>query len=306
MDRKHFLTAAGAAAGMAAVGGRPARAAEMSEEELRNLGKTDVKIALRPGMFGGKDFLKQLEQVARHGYPAFERLGAGGIDHDATRKKMDELGLVWTCIGAGVASIGNPKNWRRGLGISDEEQHEQCEKRFRANVETAKKLGVKRLLALTGQKRQDMTADQQTAIVVKGLKRLAPIAEKNDVTIVVEILNVLVSHPGYFLVYTPQGAEIVDEVNHPNVKLLYDIYHQQISEGNLINNIRKYIKQIGHFHIGDNPGRQWPTTGEINYKNVFKAVRDTGYEGYLAIECGLGPYKPLEALKILHDLTTFG
>lgn len=305
MNRKSFFTTAGAAAGVAALGPRATQAAEMSEAQLRRLGKTDLKIALQPRMFGKIPWLQQLEKVAYYGYPAFEQLRVGGADIDATRKKMDELGLVWTCIGAGVGSIGRPKNWRQGLGISNEEEHDKVVESFRRNVETAKRLNIKRLLALTGQKRQDMTADQQTAIVVKGLKRLAPIAEEAGVTIVVEILNVLVSHPGYFLVYTPQGAEIMQEVNHPNVKLLYDIYHQQISEGNLINNIKKYVKYIGHFHIGDNPGRQWPTTGEINYKNVFKAVKDTGYDGYLSIECGLGPYKPVQALKILHDLTTF-
>jgi len=302
MDRKRFFLSAGAAAGLAAVGSRPVRAAEMSEEELRKLGKTNLKIALQPGMFR-LPIIEAIDKIAYYGFPAVESLGAGG-DLDAIRKKLDETGVAWSCIG-GVGSIGNPKKWEEGLGLSSEEEHERIEKTFRDRVETAKKLNIKRVLVLTGQKRQDIAADKQTEILVKGLKRLAPIAEAAGVTIVLEILNTLVNHPGYFLVYTPQGAEIMKAVGSPNVKLLYDIYHQQISEGNLIDNIKKYISYIGHFHIGDNPGRQYPGTGEINYKNVFRAVWETKYDGYLAMECGYGNKSPVEIMQIMHDLTTF-
>jgi hydroxypyruvate isomerase len=301
MERKTFLATAGAAAGLAAIGVRRGRAAE-SEVDERKLGKTNLKIALQPGMFK-LDVLQAIDKIAYYGFPAVESLRASG-DLDAIRKKLDETGVVWSCVG-GVGSIGSPKNWKQGLGLSAEEEHEQIEKTFRERCDQAKKLNIKRVLCLTGQKRQDMTADQQTEIIVKGLKRLGPIAQENGVTIVLEILNVLINHPGYFLVYSPQGAEIIQTVNHPNVKMLYDIYHQQISEGNLCNNIKKYIACIGHFHIGDNPGRQYPGTGEINYKNVFRAVSETKYDGYLAMECGYGGKSALEIMKIMHDLTTF-
>jgi hydroxypyruvate isomerase len=95
-----------------------------------------------------------------------------------------------------------------------------------------------------------------------------------------------VSHPGYFLVYSADGSELVKRTDHPNVKFLYDIFHQQISEGNLIANIKKYIGEIGHFHFADNPGRHEPGTGEINYKNVFKAIYETGYRDIVACEFG--------------------
>jgi hydroxypyruvate isomerase len=306
MDRKRFLAMSGAGAlGLSALGTRRARAAEeMTEAEAHALGKNDLKIALQPRMFGGRDFLKQIEQVAYYGYPAFEQLGTGGVDIEATRAKMDELGLVWTCIGANIGSIGRPNNWKQGLGISSLEEHDNVERSFRERLGVAKKLNIKRLLGLTGQKRQDMSPERQTEIIVTGLKRLAPIAEDNDVTIVLEILNTKINHPGYFLVYTPQGAEIMQEVDSPNVKLLYDIYHQQISEGNLINNITKNIQYIGHFHIGDNPGRQQPGTGEINYRNVFKAIHGTDYDGYLSMECGY-TIPPAEVCKLMHELTTF-
>jgi hydroxypyruvate isomerase len=84
----------------------------------------------------------------------------------------------------------------------------------------------------------------------------------------------------------PEAFAIVREVNSPDVKVLYDIYHQQITEGSLIYNIRRYIDEIGHFHVGDVPGRNEPGTGEINYRNVFRAIAETGYSGYVVFECG--------------------
>ena len=106
-------------------------------------------------------------------------------------------------------------------------------------------------------------------------------------TIVLEPLNILVDHMGYYLVTSKEGFDVIREVNSPNVKLLFDVYHQQTSEGNLISNIRNNIDLIGHIHLGDVPGRKEPGTGEINYRNVFKAICESGYTGYCALECGL-------------------
>jgi hydroxypyruvate isomerase len=102
--------------------------------------------------------------------------------------------------------------------------------------------------------------------------------------VVVEPLNVLVDHPGYYLTASAEGFEILDEVGSQAVKLLFDIYHQQITEGNLLANIVPHIKQIGHFHVADVPGRHEPGTGEINYANVFHAIDKAGYEGFVGLE----------------------
>ena len=91
-------------------------------------------------------------------------------------------------------------------------------------------------------------------------------------------------HAGYYLSRSDEAAEIVNSVDSPNVKILFDIYHQQISEGNLIPNIRAYQELIGHFHLADHPGRHEPGTGEINYHNVLKAIRDVGYDGFVGLE----------------------
>jgi hydroxypyruvate isomerase len=131
--------------------------------------------------------------------------------------------------------------------------------------------------------------------------------EKAGVTAVVEVLNTYVDHAGYFLYYMRDAADLIDRVGSPNVKILCDLYHVQIMEGNLILNIRTHIDRIGHFHIGDHPGRHEPGTGEVNYRNVFKAIYDLGdrYQGYAALE--YRPLAPLEEnLAAMRRLANFG
>src|SRR5207248_4806901 len=103
-------------------------------------------------------------------------------------------------------------------------------------------------------------------------------------TLIVEPLNTLVNHAGYYLNFTREAFEIMRQVGSPYVKILFDIYHVQIMEGNLIDTIRNNIGHIGHFHVGDVPGRHEPGTGEINYKNVLRAIRATGFKDFVAVE----------------------
>jgi hydroxypyruvate isomerase len=159
---------------------------------------------------------------------------------------------------------------------------------------------------LTGNELGGMPRSQQMANAVAALREAAPILEKNGLTAVVEILNTYVDHAGYFLYYVRDGAELVDRVGSPNVKLLFDIYHKQIMEGNLISHIRAHIERIGHFHVGDVPGRHEPGTGEIDYRNVFKAIYELGdrFQGYVGLEYGrLAPLE--ENLAALRKLTNF-
>jgi len=121
--------------------------------------------------------------------------------------------------------------------------------------------------------------------IVACLKTAAPLAEEVGITLVLEPLNVLVDHPGYFLTSSREGFEIVEQVGSPAVKLLYDIYHQQVTEGNLIATITSHIDLIGHLHAADVPGRHEPGTGEINYANVLAAIDEAGYEGFIGLEC---------------------
>ncbi|MCL2300688.1 MAG: TIM barrel protein, partial [Firmicutes bacterium] len=149
--------------------------------------------------------------------------------------------------------------------------------------------------------RSDVSRQVQHANVVAALKAALPVIKGTGIQLVLEPLNVLVNHKGYYLTSTAEGAQIVKEVGSPQVRLLYDVYHQQITEGNLIETIQKYIGVIGHIHTGDVPGRKEPGTGEINYRNVFKAIAETGYDGYVVFECGLT--EPVEIVtKKMFDL----
>jgi len=164
------------------------------------------------------------------------------------------------------------------------------------SIEAAKFLGIPALIITTGQERSDSSHEEQHKYVVNALRQAAPLFEKAGILAVLEPLNILCDHKGYFLSSGYEAFDIIREVASPNIKLLYDIYHQQITEGNLIPNIRSNIDLIGHFHVADNPGRHEPGTGEINYKNVFAAIDALGYKGAVGLE-----YSPTidaaEALK---------
>jgi hydroxypyruvate isomerase len=152
------------------------------------------------------------------------------------------------------------------------------------SIEAAKFLGVPALIITTGQERDDISHTEQHQNVVNALRMAAPLFEKSGIIAVLEPLNIICDHKGYFLSSGYEAFDIIREVNSPSIKLLYDIYHQQITEGNLIPNIRNNINLIGHFHVADNPGRHEPGTGEINYKNVFTAIDELGYQGYIGLE----------------------
>ncbi|MBR3640364.1 MAG: TIM barrel protein, partial [Clostridia bacterium] len=127
--------------------------------------------------------------------------------------------------------------------------------------------------------------EKQIDMVADLLSEFGKIAEQSGICVVFEPLNVLVDHAGYLISKSSEAFDLIKRVNSPAVKVLFDIYHQQITEGNVIRNITENIDIIGHFHIGDNPGRKEPGTGELNYTNIFSAIKNTGYNGYLAFEC---------------------
>lgn len=273
MDRRVFLTSSACAAAAAAAGG-PA----FSQAEVKKIGAgLRTKIAINPRWFKGSP-VQQIEQVAAYGFPAFEFLGAGRWpDKETVRRRCQELGVECGAIGGGMGTI---TKW----GPNDPETHPRFVEAVKQAIQDAKALGGKVLLALSGPDRKGVSKEEQMDALVRAGRLVAPMIEDAGMILVWECLNVLVNHPGYFLVYSKDGAELVRRTDRPCIKFLFDIYHQQISEGNLIRNIQAYIKEIGHFHFADNPGRHEPGTGEINYKNVFKAIHEAGYQGIVACE----------------------
>ncbi|MCR9116390.1 MAG: TIM barrel protein [bacterium] len=158
------------------------------------------------------------------------------------------------------------------------------------SIAAASQLNCPTLISQVGDFRPGVSRDEQHACLVAGLKQAAPILESAGVTLVIEPLNELVDHAGYYLTRSDEAFEIIDEVGSDHVKVVFDIYHQQITEGHLINNITTNIAKIGHFHAAGNPGRHELNNGEIDYRAVFDAIKNTGYDHYVGLE-----YWPIES-----------
>jgi len=167
----------------------------------------------------------------------------------------------------------------------DKEKLDQFLKEIKESVDVAKRVNAKWMTVVPGfvDLRKDM--GYQTANVVNALRLASEILEPHKLTMVLEPLNFR-DHPGLFLNKMAQGFAVCKAVNSPACKILDDLYHQQIHEGNLIPNIDLAWDEIGYFQMGDNPGRKEPTTGEINYLNVFKHIHDKGYTGIMGMEHG--------------------
>lgn len=276
MERRDFIRNAAIAGAAASLPGLAGRGAGATRYHLRYAPRLD---------FLSKELAipQRLEKFAEHGFDATEYNGL--MNHplaevEEIRKKMDSLR-----IGLGIF-VANPEGWRTS-GVVDPKQHDAFLGQIRKALEYHKVVGNRQATVITGNEIPGVPRGIQRRNVIDGLRKAAEILENTDLTIVVEPLNVLVNHAGYFLVHSDEAAEIMAAVGSSHVKILFDIYHQQISEGNLIHNIRAYFDYIGYFQVGDVPGRREPGTGEINWRNVFKAIYDQGYRGIVGMEHGL-------------------
>jgi hydroxypyruvate isomerase len=201
--------------------------------------------------------------------------------------RIRETGLVISSIG-GHGSLTD--------GLNNKANHDRIEQELRRNIETAVQYGIPCLICFSGNRRgiSDEEGIENTA---EGLRRVAKFAEEKKVTLVLELLNSKVDHPDYQCDHTWWGVEVVKRVNSPAVKLLYDIYHMQIMEGDLIRTIRNNIKYIGHFHTGGNPGRRdLDDQQEIYYPAVMRAIADSGFDGYVCHEF-IPKGDPIKALR---------
>ncbi len=171
--------------------------------------------------------------------------------------------------------------------LNKPEIREMIVNKMKEGVEVARRTGVKWALVVPGRYDERLNRDFQEANVIDNLRYCCDVMEPAGLTIVLEPLNTLRDHPGLFLTGIPQTYSICRAVNRPACKIVDDLYHQQITEGNLIPNIEAAYSEIAAFHLGDNPGRNEPTTGEINYKNIFKYLYNKNYEGVLCMEHGI-------------------
>ena len=176
--------------------------------------------------------------------------------------------------------------WKEpNLASGDDDKRTEFLDDIKTSIEVAKRVNAKWMTVVPGHVDLRQNMGYQTANVVESLKQASALLEPHNITMVLEPLNFM-NHPGLFLTESPQAYEICRAVASPSCKILFDIYHQQIQEGNLIPNMEASWDEIAYIQIGDNPGRKEPTTGEINYNNVFKFIHGQKFDGILGMEHG--------------------
>ncbi|MDZ4673389.1 MAG: TIM barrel protein [Gemmatimonadota bacterium] len=296
MDRRDFVraTVAGAAAVTATSGSasaEPAGRARAGEMGGVHAAPTPAafRLAYAPhfGMFrqhGGEDLVAQLEFMAAEGFTALE-------DNDMRTRPVAEQERIAAAmqrlkIRMGVF-VAHAIAWNdANLTGGDQAKREAFLADIRNSVEVAKRVNARWMTVVPGLTDRRLDLNYQTAHLVESLKQASAILEPHGLVMVLEPLNNRRDHPGLFLQEIPQAYLICKAVDSPACKILDDLYHQQITEGNLIPNINLAWDEIAYFQVGDNPGRKEPGSGEINYRNVFKHIHDKGFTGIVGMEHG--------------------
>lgn len=288
MNRRNFVKqqlAVSAAAALGPLGMYAGTSTRETESGQQKVG-FNLKYAPHLGMFrhhAGDDPIDQLKFMADQGFTAFEDNGMkhrGKSLQEEMARTMAQHNMEMGVFVAHEISWSKPN-----LTSGDKGLRKKFLKEIEESVEVAKRVNAKWVTVVPGFQDLRLDIQFQTAHVVESLKRAAEILEPHGIIMVLEPLNFM-NHPGLFLQESPQAYQVCKSVDSPSCKILFDIYHQQIQEGNLIPNIRDTWEEIAYFQVGDNPGRNEPTTGEINYKNVFKFIHDKGYKGVVGMEHG--------------------
>lgn len=250
-------------------------------------GRFRLKYAPHFGTFehhAGKDLVDQLGFGADQGFSAWEDNGMPGRPvevQERVAKEMSRLGLTMGVFVA-MADFENVT-----FASTKPEIRADILAKGKAAVEVAKRVNAKWTTVVPGRYDVGLEWGYQTANVIDNLKRLVEAFEPAGLVMVLEPLNPWKDHPGLFLTKIPQAFQICRAVGSPSCKILFDMYHQQITEGNIIPNIDRAWEEIGYFQQGDNPGRKEPTTGEMNYRNIFRHIHAKGYAGVLGMEHGI-------------------
>jgi len=281
ISRRNFL-AGSIAASAAITAGMPFKDVKASTKNE----KFKLKYAPNFGMFkehAGKNLIDQIKFIDEQGFRAIFDNGIMRKPVSLQEKIANELAKRNMDLGPFVLYADFKV---KSFVTRDKKIQQMLINKMKEGVETAKRLNAKWALVVPGRFDEGLEWDYQTANVIENLKRCCEILEPAGLVMVLEPLNAWTNHPGLFLTKIPQTYMICKAVNSPSCKIVDDLYHQQITEGNLIPNIDMAYDEIAAFHLGDNPGRKEPTTGEINYKNIFRHLYQKGYDGVLCCEHG--------------------
>jgi hydroxypyruvate isomerase len=227
-------------------------------------------------------FLERVKKAGEAGFDAIEFWNWDDKDLPAIKAAIEKAGL-------GIASFQS----NLGGTLIHPEHRAGFVAGIKKSLGKAREMGSSCLFMLTDELGEDrsvrfqfpeLSQEAKYQSVLDGLKTIAPLAEEAGVTLVLEPLNIYVDHPGYFLHGSAAGFDLVRAVGSPRIKLLYDVYHMQVMEGNVTQTLIGNLDLIGHLHVADVPGRHQPGTGELNYANIFAALRRAGYDRYVGFE----------------------
>ncbi len=237
------------------------------------------------GMFknhAGSDFIEQIKFAHNAGFRSIEDNGMMGRPVELQKKIGDTLAKLGMDMGVFVITSDN-WHWKTSLTTGKQEWIDRMIKDCREAVEVAKRCNAKWMTVVPGNYEKNLSHDFQTANVITALRKASDILAPHGLVMVLEALS---DNADLFLRHSDQTFMICKAVNSPACKFLFDMYHMQRNEGNIINNLNKTWEEIGYLQIGDNPGRNEPGTGEMNYKNIFKHIHAKGYKGVLGMEHG--------------------
>jgi len=223
-------------------------------------------------LFSGVEYGQAMGDLAKAGYRYLEFWVWWNKDLNVLKSLKEEHSITFTAMCAKPASL------------VDASKRSEYKSNIIESIAAAKEIGCKTLIGLVGDELPDTPRNVQHDSIVLGLKEVAPLLDEANVTLVIEPLNTRIDHKGYYLWDADEAFEIIDKVGSPNIKVLFDIYHQQIMQGDLIRRIEANINKIGHFHAAGNPGREELFTGEINYAEISRAIDNSGYTGYFGLE----------------------
>ncbi|MEN8192760.1 MAG: TIM barrel protein [Bacteroidota bacterium] len=245
-----------------------------------------LKYAPHFGMFkhnAGEDLIDQLKFMSEQGFTALEDNGM----KDKSIELQEKIAKTMTNLSMEMGVfVAHKIYWKEpNLACGKQDYRDEFLKDIKESIEVAKRVNAKWMTVVPGHIDLKLKFDYQTANVVETLKQASSILEPHGLIMVLEPLN-FKNHPGLFLTKIPQAYQICKAVDSPSCKILDDLYHQQIQEGNLIPNIDLAWDEIAYFQMGDNPGRKEPTTGEINYQNIFKHIHNKEFNGILGMEHG--------------------
>lgn len=288
MNRKVFLKNSVFAGAALTTGNAFSKQTEaFKESDILQSYNFKLKYSPHFGMFenhAGQDLLDQLQFMGDIGFRGLEDNGMKGRN----RRTQEQIGQKLADLGMEMGVfVAHTIYWNEpSLSTGDKDHLEEFLEEIRESVEVAQRVNAKWMTVVPGHIDLRLDMDYQELNVIDALKRASDILEPHGLVMVLEPLNTLHNHPGMILTKTSQAYRICKHVNSPSCKILYDAYHQAITEGNMIPNIDAAWDEIPYFQLGDHPGRNEPGTGEINYRNVFKHIYDKGFDGIVGMEHG--------------------